>query len=95
MVKNFGTQFCFLAAGAIKKAVINNEGIFPFFIRQIPYVIVHNVCRKKKSETEPVCFCRIKKAIENVLGKLFHKRVGTLLHIHTSSNKNVAEFITQ
>lgn len=52
-------------------------------------------CEWQESETEPVCLCRIKETVERVLGKCFLKRAGLLLHIHTSSDKNVAEFITK
>lgn len=33
--------------------------------------------------------------VERVLGKLFLKRASPLLHIHTSSDKNVAKFVTK
>ena len=48
-----------------------------------------------RSKTEPVCFCGIKETVERVLGKRFLKRAGLLLHIHTSSDKNVTEFVTK
>ena len=92
VIKNFWSQFCFLSAGAVKKTVINDEDIFPAIICQTFDVIVYDICSKKRSKTEPVCFCGIKETVKRVLGKLFLKRASPSLHIHTSSDKNVAEF---
>ena len=58
-------------------------------------IIIYDVSSKKRSKTKPVCFYRIKETIKSVLWKIFLKRTGTLLHIHTSSNENVAEFVTK
>ena len=68
---------------------------FSSLICQITDVMIDDICCKKRSKTEPVCFRRIKETIESILGKLFLKRASPLLHIHTSSNKNVAEFVTK
>ena len=95
VVKNFLSQFCFFTAGTVEKTVINNENIFSFLICQITNVIVDDVGCKKRSKTESVCFCRIKETVKSVLRKSFLKRAGPLLHIHTSSDKNVAEFVTK
>ena len=65
--------------------------IFPAIIRQTFDVAIYDICSKKRSKTEPVCFCGIKETVERVLGKRFLKRAGLLLHIHTSSDKNVTE----
>ena len=69
--------------------------IFPAIIRQTFDVAIYDICSKKRSKTEPVCFCRIKETVKSVLRKIFLKRAGLLLHIHTSSDKNVAEFVTK
>ena len=69
--------------------------IFPAIIRQTFDVAIYDICSKKRSKTEPVCFCGIKETVERVLGKRFLKRAGLLLHIHTSSDKNVTEFVTK
>ena len=66
---------------------------FSAIIRQIFDVMIYDIRCKKRSETKPVCFCRIKETVERVLGKIFLKRAGPLLHIHASSNKNIAEFV--
>ena len=42
-----------------------------------------------------VCLCRIKETVERVLGKCFLKRAGLVVAIHTSSDKNVTEFVTK
>ena len=68
---------------------------FSAVIRQTFDVVIYDICSKKRSETEPVCLCRIKETVERVLGKCFLKRAGLLLHIHTSSDKNVTEFVTK
>ena len=57
--------------------------------------MIYDICCKKRSKTEPVCFCRIKETVERVLEKLFLKRTSPLLHIHTSPDENVAEFVTK
>ena len=69
--------------------------IFPAIIRQTFDVAIYDICSKKRSKTEPVCFCGIKETVERVPGKLFLKRASPLLHIHTSSDKNVAKFVTK
>lgn len=74
MFKNFCSQFCFLTAGAAEKTVVNDENIFSFLIRQITNIIIDDIRYKKRSKTEPVCFCGIKEAIIRVLGKIFPKR---------------------
>ena len=54
--------------------------IFPAIIRQTFDVAIYDICSKKRSKTEPVCFCGIKETVERVLGKCFLKRAGLLLH---------------
>lgn len=54
-----------------------------------------NICCEKRSKTELACFCRIKEMIESIFRKLFPKRVDSLLHIHTSCDKNITEFVTK
>lgn len=78
-----------------KKTVINNEYIFSILICQIKNAMMDDICCKKRSKTEPVCFCRIYKTVENALRKLFLKGVCSLLHIHTFSGKNTAKFETK
>lgn len=67
VVKDFEFQFRFLVEGAIEKTVINDEAIFPFLICQITNVMIDDICYKKRSKMEPVCFCRIKEKIKSIL----------------------------
>lgn len=61
MVKNFWSQFCFLAAGAVKKTVINDEDIFSAVIRQTFDVVIYDIRSKKRSETSQFVFAELRK----------------------------------
>ena len=68
MVKNFGTQFCFLTTGAVKETVINDKNIFSCVISQTLDIVVNDICRKKRCKTEPVSFGRIQESIKSIFG---------------------------
>lgn len=61
MAKNPGPQFSFFTASAAEKTAINDEYVFSVFTSQVFDVIVDNVCSKKRSEMEPVCFAELRK----------------------------------
>ena len=67
MVENLLPQFCFLAAGTVKKTVINDENIFSFIISQIFDIVIYDICREKGSKEESICFSGIKKPIKSIL----------------------------
>ena len=93
--KTFDPSSVFLQLVRLKRLSSMMKTFFSAVIRQTFDVVIYDICSKKRSETEPVCLCRIKETVERVLGKCFLKRVGLLLHIHTSSDKNVTEFVTK
>ena len=68
---------------------------FSFIISQTFDIVIYDICCEKRSKTKPVCFCGIKEPIKRLFWKPFLKRTSPLLHIHASSDKNVAEFVTK
>lgn len=95
MIENTGSQFGFLTAGSVKQAVIHDEDICTVFTGQILKILINDICRKKRSKTEPVSLYRIQEPIERVLGKPLFEGACALLHIHTASSKNIAKLVFQ
>ena len=71
MIKNTGSQFCLFAAGPVEKAVIYNKDVGALFICKILQIIVDDICRKKRSETKPVCLCGIQETIKGIFRESF------------------------
>ena len=83
----------FLQLVRLKKTVINDENIFPFSsVRSLMSLLTISAARREVKRSQFV-FCRIKETVESIFRKLLLKRASSSLHIHTSSDKNVAEFV--
>ena len=95
MIKNTGSQFCLCAAGPVEKAVIYNKDVGALFICKILQIIVDDICRKKRSETKPVCLCGIQETVKGIFRESFLEGSSALLHIHASPYENISKLISQ
>ena len=95
VVKDSGTQFSLLAAGAIKESIIDYEHVDTLFISKIFDVIIDDPWCQRRSKAEPISFWRIQETIKSVLWESLFERSGFLLHIHASSCEDVTEFISE
>lgn len=95
MIKDPGSEFCLFATGMIEERIINDEYICTIFICEIFDFIVNNSRCQHRSKSKPVGFCGIQEKIKAVFWKIFFERSGTLLHIHVSFDKDIAQLIFQ
>ena len=95
MIKNTGSQFCLFTAGPVEKTVIYNKDVGALFICKILQIIVDDICRKKRSETKPVCLCGIQETVKGIFRESFLEGSSALLHIHASPYENISKLISQ
>jgi hypothetical protein len=95
MVKHTGAEFRLLAATPAKQTVIHNEYVRSGIVSQVFQVIIDHIGCKHRCEAQPIRLGGIQKTVERILGKIFFKRTGALLHVHAASYKDVAKLISQ
>lgn len=94
VVEDAGAKLGFLTAGALKQAVIDNEGINTILIRERLDCICHFLGQESR-KAQPVCLRAVQKTVECVLRERFFERTGLLLHVHAAVREYIAELVLE
>lgn len=94
MVEHAGTEFCLLAARAVKKTVVNDKCIHTV-IRCERLDYIDHLPGQEGGKAQPVRFRTVQETIERILGERFLEGAGLLLHVHAAVGKDVAELVLE
>lgn len=95
MIKDPCQKFCLPGTGTVRQTAIDNEYIFPVFVRKRFHKAVNDPGRKQGGKTEPVDFWIIEKAINSIFAKSAVKHTGLSVHIYVLVRENETEKIAE